>query len=81
MDLNISSKFQKAQQYEKQGNLAQAKVAYESVLRQSPHHELSRYVFGMKKFMSEYEAILTSVYQYAGAGQAAQIIDVENLSS
>jgi predicted O-linked N-acetylglucosamine transferase (SPINDLY family) len=38
-------------------------------------------VFDMKKFMSEYEAILTQMYQYAVAGQAAQIIDVENLSS
>ena len=43
MDVNISSEFQQAQQYEQQGNLAQAKVAYESVLRQSPDHELSLY--------------------------------------
>jgi predicted O-linked N-acetylglucosamine transferase (SPINDLY family) len=43
MNVDISSEFQKAQQYEQQGNLAQAKVAYESVLRQSPHHELSMY--------------------------------------
>jgi len=45
MDVNISSEFEQAQQYEQQGNLAQAKVAYESVLRQSPDHELS--LFGL----------------------------------
>jgi Tfp pilus assembly protein PilF len=43
MDTDISNEFQKAQQYEQQGNLAQAKVAYESVLTQSPDHEWSLY--------------------------------------
>ena len=38
-------------------------------------------LFDMKKFMSEYEAILTQMYRYAVAGQVAQTIDVENLSS
>ena len=38
-------------------------------------------LFDMKKFMTEYEAILKQMYRYAVAGQAPQMIDAENLSS
>ena len=38
-------------------------------------------LFDMKKFMSEYEAVLTQMYRYAVANQPPQIIDVESLTT
>jgi predicted O-linked N-acetylglucosamine transferase (SPINDLY family) len=52
-----------------------------AVRRKLKENIKTRRLFNMQEFMSEYEAILTQMYQYAVAGQAAQIIDVENLSS
>ena len=51
-----------------------------SILRRKLKENIkTQRLFDMKKFMVEYEAVLTSMYQRALAGEKPELIDIENL--
>ena len=52
-----------------------------SILRRKLKENIkTQRLFDMKKFMVEYEAVLSQMYRRALAGEAPEVIDVENLS-